>query len=192
MWEGLGVFAEFVFDQRGKGLQRFVCLRAAGADLDAAAGACRQHHQPHDRSTSDRRAVLGDGDDGVKQADRLDKFCGGAGMQAALVDDQEVAGLAGGHKILAHLPLSTRLATLIYFRPASEASASTLSMSLSARMPASLISIGWLTPAMTSILPLSMTEIDRLEGGPPNMSVRMMTPWPSSACLTASTISWRR
>src|SRR5690606_34233340 len=163
MWEGSGVFAELVCDERGKGIQRFVRLRPAGADLDAAAGACRQHHQPHDRSASDRRSVLGDGDGGVEQADRLDKFCGSAGMQAAFVDDQEVTGLAGGHQILVHLPLSTRLATLIYFRPASEASASTLSMSLSARIPASLISIGRLTPAMTSILPLSITEIDRTE-----------------------------
>src|SRR3546814_2975129 len=121
MWGGSGVFAELACYERGKGLQRFVRLRPAGADLDAAAGACRQHHQPHDRSASDRRSVLGNGDDGVEQADRLAKFCGGTGMQAALVDDKEVTGLPGGHTILVHLPLSTRLATLIYFRPASEA-----------------------------------------------------------------------
>ena len=57
------------------------------------------------------------------------------------------------------------------------------------RTEASLISIGRLTPAITSTLPPRMTEMARLEGVPPNISVRMMTPLPSSAFSTASRMS---
>ncbi len=41
----------------------------------------------------------------------------------------------------------------------------------------------------TSILPVLIAEMDRLEGVPPNMSVRITTPWPSSTLFTASRIS---
>ena len=44
------------------------------------------------------------------------------------------------------------------------------------RIEASLISIGRLMPQITSIRPPSITEIARLEGVPPNMSVRITTP----------------
>ena len=53
----------------------------------------------------------------------------------------------------------------------------------------SLISIGRFMPAMTSTRPDSITEMARLDGVPPNMSVRTMTPEPVSARATASTIS---
>ena len=49
------------------------------------------------------------------------------------------------------------------------------------RTDASLMSIGRLTPARTSTLPPFMTEMARLEGVPPNMSVSSTTPSPLSA-----------
>ncbi len=60
---------------------------------------------------------------------------------------------------------------------------------LSVRTEASLISMGRLTPAMTSTLPASMTEMARFDGVPPNMSVRMMTPAPELTLATASRMS---
>ena len=45
----------------------------------------------------------------------------------------------------------------------------------------SLISIGRFMPAITSVRPDSITDMARLDGVPPNMSVRMMTPVPVSA-----------
>ena len=53
----------------------------------------------------------------------------------------------------------------------------------------SLISIGRFMPAMTSTRPGSMTEMARLDGVPPNMSVSTTTPVPLSARSTASTMS---
>ena len=59
-------------------------------------------------------------------------------------------------------------------------------MSSSPRTRASLTSIGRLTPAMTSISRFCITEMARLDGVPPNMSVRMTTPSPVSARPTAA------
>src|SRR5690606_20482079 len=174
----LGFSAELVLHEPLQRIQRLARLRAGRRDEDAAAGACRQHHQAHDRHAADRVSVFRDSHLSLVLADRLDEFRRRPGMQAALVDDVEFAGGMGGHVAYAYLPLRTRLATLIYLRPASDASTSALSMSFSPRTPASLMSIGRFTPAMTSVRPLSMTEIERLDGVPPNMSVRMMTPWP--------------
>jgi hypothetical protein len=55
-----------------------------------------------------------------------------------------------------------------------------------------LISIGRLTPAITSILARSMTEIARFDGVPPNMSVNKTTPSPLSTSAIERRISWRR
>src|SRR6202011_1526317 len=60
------------------------------------------------------------------------------------------------------------------------------------RRLASLINIGRLTPAMTSILPRSMTEIARFEGVPPKMSVNSTAPSPLSTSAIERKISWRR
>ena len=48
---------------------------------------------------------------------------------------------------------------------------------------ASLTSIGRFTPAITSTPGLSISEIARLDGVPPNMSVSSTTPVPSSSTL---------
>ncbi len=61
----------------------------------------------------------------------------------------------------------------------------------SSRTLASLTSMGRLMPASTSTLGRLMQEIARLEGVPPNMSVRMATPSPLSTRFTASMISLR-
>ena len=53
-----------------------------------------------------------------------------------------------------------------------------LAASRFSRTPASLISIGRLTPAITSTLARSSTEMARLDGVPPNMSVSSTTPSP--------------
>ena len=54
------------------------------------------------------------------------------------------------------------------------------------------ISIGRLIPAITSTLPLFISEIARLEGVPPNRSVSTITPAPASTVPIASAISRRR
>ena len=62
----------------------------------------------------------------------------------------------------------------------------------SPRTLASLISIGRLMPASTSAPVSSITEIARLEGVPPNMSVSTITPLPASTRRMASISSMRR
>ena len=80
-------------------------------------------------------------------------------------------------------------AILIYFLPASWALA-TASPKLSVFLIlASLTSIGRLTPAITSIGTLTIIEIARFEGVPPNMSVRTTTPAPSFTFSTLLSIS---
>src|SRR5262245_21969143 len=83
-------------------------------------------------------------------------------------------------------------ATLMYLRPASCAAVTAACSVWPSRMPASLISIGRLMPAITSTLARSSTEMARLEGVPPNMSVSSTTPSPVSTSLTRSRISLRR
>src|SRR5580693_5338778 len=54
------------------------------------------------------------------------------------------------------------------------------------------MSIGKLTPAMTSILARSMTEMARFDGVPPNMSVSKTAPSPVSTAAIERRMSWRR
>ena len=61
------------------------------------------------------------------------------------------------------------------------ASLSAVVMLSAERTLESLISIGRFMPAITSTRPGSMTDIARLDGVPPNMSVKMTTPAPLSA-----------
>ena len=68
----------------------------------------------------------------------------------------------------------------MYLRPASCAAATAACNGSLSRAEASLISIGRLMPAMTSTLPVSITEMARFDGVPPNMSVSRMTPSPPS------------
>src|SRR6476660_7511236 len=125
-------------------------------------------------------------------------------MQPLLVADLDHAGngrligeaIAGGGTVhaagVAHLPVRTRLAIVMYFRPESWAAATASVSGHSSRTLASFTSIGRLMPASTSTLGRPITEIARLEGVPPNMSVRIATPSPLSTRLTGSVMSLRR
>src|SRR6185312_15680299 len=122
----------------------------------------------------------------------------GPRMQATLVDDEKFPRDGAcrharpkflfGRGIVAHLPASTRLAMVTYLRPASWAMAMASGSERSSRTLASLTSMGRLIPARTSTLGRLIHEIARLEGVPPNMSVRIATPSPLSTRFTASMI----
>src|SRR6266545_3810065 len=99
---------------------------------------------------------------------------------------------AAGRSGAAYLPASTWLAMVTYLRPASCALATASVRQEQLRTLASLISIGRLMPASTSTFGLLMNEMARLDGVPPNMSVRIATPSPLSARLTAAMTSLRR
>src|SRR5262249_8990677 len=128
------------------------------------------------------------GDGGVKFLGVLHEFGGGPGVQSLFVDDFHLAhdGRVVHCRAWAHLPLRTRLAMVQYFRPASCAAATASCSEQISRIFASLMSIGRLIPASTSTLGWLITEMARLDGVPPNMSVSMATPSPLSTRLTAS------
>src|SRR4051794_33633850 len=165
------------------------------------AGTCSQHHQAHDRSAADGLVAARHPDLGVEALDHLNEFCRGARVQAAFVDDEEFAGngargharpdFVSGRGLVAHLPARTRLAIVTYLRPASWAMAMASGSERSSRTLASLTSMGRLIPASTSTFGRLMQEIARLEGVPPNISVRMATPSPLSTRFTASIMSLR-
>src|SRR5579859_5111073 len=189
-------------DEIGERRHGALRLGSGGGELDGGAGPGRQHHQSHDRAAGDRGAVLAHGHLGVELPRELDEPGGGAGMEAALVADGDAAldyargrfgtgsrGLDVAHQCAS---ASSCEATLMYLRPASWAPrTASLSVSVERRL-ASLISMGRLMPAITSILGRSITEIARLEGVPPNISVKSTTPSPVSTAFTDCRMSWRR
>src|SRR5262245_15887134 len=193
-------------DQRGERVERGFRLAPACPDLELGACRCGEHHQPHDRGAADHHVVARDLDLGHELLSHVDEFDRRPGVQAAPVDHGHAAaqrlalpvtvsiGLGLSH-YLAASPCSTLsrvLATLIYLRPASWALTTASTRPSVSRTLASLISIGRLTPAMISTRPLSMIEIARLDGVPPNMSVRRITPDPSPTASTAAMMSRRR
>src|SRR6266566_3668105 len=177
-------------------------LPPGSLDLDRSAGTRREHHQAHDGRAAHGLATARHADLGVVFLHRLHELGRCAGVEPAGIDDVEhaddgilpllpgTASLRSGRG--AHLPASTRLATVMYLRPASWAWATASASGLSHRTLASLTSIGRLIPANTSTRGWFITEIDRLDGVPPNISVRITTPSPLSTCLTASMMSRRR
>src|SRR5689334_5992397 len=195
-------FVELARDQCGDGVERSLRLGSGGRDDDRSAGSGGQHHQSHDRSAAHGFAALCHPDFGVETLDHLHELCGRARMKSALVDDWNLAGnrtrrdggswrVIGRRVLIAHLPASTRLAMVTYFRPASWAMAMASGSDRSSRTLASLTSMGRLIPASTSTFGRLMQEIARLEGVPPNISVRMATPSPLSTRFTASIMSLR-
>src|SRR5688572_23894955 len=204
------VLIELAFDQAGERIHRRRRIVAAGGDLDHAARGGREHHQPHDGAAGHRIAVLADPDLGRELGGGLDEAGGGAGVQPLLVADldaapnrrgsvggvrREMAGLAvvafavGAHR---RASANSCEATLMYLRPASCAPRTVRSRLSLWRRLASLISIGRLTPAITSTLPRSITEIARFDGVPPNMSVSNTAPSPVSTSPIERRMSWRR
>src|SRR5258708_14427885 len=182
---GASIFAEFTCDQGGQGGHSFTGLAARAAELDRAADAGGQHHQAHDGKCGDGLAFEADAGDRVELAGGADELGGGAGMQAALVGDRkrppQRADGGVGRGRLAHEASLARMreATVMYLRPASWA-IRTASAIGRLRTDASFTSIGRLTPASTSMRACSMIEMARLDGVPPNMSVRTITPSPVS------------
>src|SRR6516165_10380864 len=172
--------------ERGDGAHR---LGAAPRELDRGPRARREHHQSHDGPPRYGIPILTNGDFGIKLPGKLDEARGGPRMKAALVANGDGApdrvGAVSAATLtvgIAHSRASARSceATLMYFRPASCAPRTALASGSLCRKLASLISIGRLIPAITSILALSITEMARLEGVPPNMSVSSTTPSPPS------------
>src|SRR5690606_29286343 len=96
-------------------------------DEDAGAATGGQHHQAHDRGAGHRLAVAGNPDAGVKRFRALHEPGRSAGMEAPAVLDHQSARRSVGHDAgrtstvgnQLSSPASTRLATLMYFRPAS-------------------------------------------------------------------------
>src|ERR1051326_8957355 len=193
---GASVLIELAFDQPRQCLDHHGSISPGRGDLDEGARGGREHHQPHDRTPGDRGAVLAHPDVGLELRGRFDKAGGGAGMQSFLVTDLDGSPRCGRRlrrgfdKVLGGLGIHRSRganaceATLMYLRPASWAPSTARSSFSFWRRLASLISIGRLTPAMTSTLPRSMTEIARLEGVPPNMSVSNTVPSPLSTSPT--------
>src|SRR5262245_4440167 len=158
-------------DEGGERIHGPSGFRPGGLDLDLRPGSGGQHHQTHDRVAGNRRVTLGDVDLGVELPGQLDEACGSTRVQPALVDDGHHAagfgaGRAGGrwnglrriHRRSRYLASadSSREATLMYLRPAAWAAATASARLSRLRTLASLMSMGRLTPAMTSILALSM------------------------------------
>src|SRR6185312_9589902 len=204
------IFIELRLDQRFERVQRGRRVGADRAQLDGGAGSGGEHHQPHDRAAGDFFAgafLVGafqahDRNRGGEALDGLDEFGRGTRMQASPIRDLNPPDRVRSCRLIGRAeesshsaqgsPARSRDATAMYFRPASCALVTAFSSVSLERRLASLISIGRLTPAMTSTLALSMIEMARLEGVPPNMSVSTTTPWPSSTLATLSRMSWRR
>src|SRR6516165_3998670 len=194
--ETCSLLIKLAFDQIGEcGHRRFGL--APGADqLDDRAWRRRQHHQPHDRAAGNLGAVFAHRDLGVELRCGFDKTGGRTRVEPTLVANRHdparrarLVDRAGAHR---RASLSSCEATLMYLRPASWAPSTVRSRLSVCRRLASLISIGRLTPAITSILARSMTEIARFDGVPPNMSVNKTTPSPLSTSAIDCRISWRR
>src|SRR5581483_8834773 len=195
---GSALLAETGLDQGHQGLDRLGALRSLGLELDYRAGAGRQHHEPHDGGAADRLAVAHHAHGGIEALRTLHELGGGAGMQPLAVADRH---FRPRFVVFPHgtrlpppqaSPDRTWLATLMYLRPASFAAFTAAARLASPRTLASLISMGRLMPASTSAPVSDITEIARLEGVPPNMSVSTMTPLPVSTRRTASISSIRR
>src|SRR5579883_1224419 len=196
------LFVELGGHQGADRLERGLGFRSGCGDDNGSAGSCRQHHQPHDRRAAHGLAALRHPNIGVEALDHLHEFRRSPRVKPALVDDWHFAGYCAfrnswprsgvGRRVVAHLPASTRLAMVTYLRPASCAMAIASGSDRSSRTLASLTSMGRLMPASTSTFGRLMQEIVKLDGVPPNMSVRIATPSPLSTRLTASMISRRR
>src|SRR5262245_55647163 len=130
MPEGSLALAEPAGDERLEGRHDFGRLRAGGGHGDGGAGGGVEHQQAHDRGATDGLVTARDGYVGVEFFDHEDELRRGARVQALAVDDGEHphdcafgrmllrggGGCVGG---FGHLPASTRLATVMYLRPAS-------------------------------------------------------------------------
>src|SRR3954447_25740243 len=195
---------KLAFDQARERLNGGGGVRPGRGNLDDGARGGGKHHQPHDRAARNGGAVFADRHLRLELRGHFDKAGRGARVQSLLVADlHETAGgqlavRSGGQsrnmRLRVHRRASARIweATLMYLRPASCAPRTVRSRLSVWRRLASLISIGRLTPAMTSTLPRSITEIARLDGVPPNISVSSTAPSPVSTSRIECRMSCRR
>src|SRR5690606_31579422 len=165
----------------------------AGLDENGRARPGGQHHQAHDRGAAHGHPVAAHAHLRVEMVGHAHEAGRGAGVEPALVaDGQPLADSAAGiGKGFAQTP-RTSLATLMYLRPASAAILTASRTSVSPRTRASLTSMGRFMPAITSMARPSITDMARLLGVPPNMSVRITTPPPLSTASAAAMMSLRR
>ena len=123
-------FAEAVADQSGEGVDGFLRLRAQGRDSDCGALASTQSQNAHDGRAAHSLGATRDGDIRVEQVNTLHKLRSRAGVQALFINDGQFArnrtlthGSRGAIFLLDAIhhdfPAKTRLATLMYLRPAS-------------------------------------------------------------------------
>src|SRR5205823_12210061 len=159
--------------------QRRVGFRAFDVNDDRIAHCGAEHHQSHDRGAADPMAVLLDLDHGVDLARHVDELGARPRMKPARVGDLDQATNCGQAAASPRISLATE----IYFRPASRAAATAAWTGMTLRAPSRRISIGRFTPAITSMFSVFIRLIARLDGVPPNKSVRMITPWPWSTRL---------
>src|SRR5918993_1000061 len=193
---GESLLAELPLDQGRQRRHRICRLPPRAEELDLAADAGGQHHQAHDGEPGDLLALEGHAHHGIELSRGAHELGGGPRVQAALVGDGESAPQRADacvRRVVRHEASLARMreATVMYLRPASWAMR-TASAIGRVRTEASLTSIGRLTPASTSMRACSMIEMARLDGVPPNMSVRTITPSPVSQALALSRISARR
>src|SRR6187549_4259684 len=99
---------------------------------------------------------------------QVDEFRTGPRVQAAPIPNGDGPGAD------AQAAASPRIsdATEMYFRPASRAAATAARTPITFRAPSSRMSIGRLTPAITSMSVVFIRLMARLDGVPPNRSVR--------------------
>src|ERR1700730_19049 len=200
--ETLFLLGEAAAHQRIECIDHLARLPSRRFDLDRAPGTGGQHHQAHDGGAADGFLTSRHLYFGLEFFDGLHEFRRSARVQAFLVANLKYArhdssvraartAVRSGRG-LAHFSVSTRLAIVMYLRPESCAAATASGSGHSSLTFASLTSMGRLMPARTSTFGRPITDMARLEGVPPNMSVKMATPWPLSTRLTASMMSLRR
>src|SRR5688572_1818342 len=170
------LFSEPILDELGELAERILGTESGDMDGDLVAHGGAKHHQAHDRRPAHLVAVLFHLDGGIELRGEVDELGAGPGVKAAPVADPDRPG--EGVQAAASPRISE--ATEIYLRPASRAAATAARTLITLRAPSSRISIGKLTPAMTSMSSLFIRLMARFDGVPPNRSVRMMTPLPWS------------
>src|SRR6478672_2235282 len=132
-------------------------------DDDAVTHRRTKHHQSHDRRSADAVSVLLDLDLGFAElCGEIDELGASPRMEPAFVGDLDLA--ADSRQAAASPRIS--LATEIYLRPASRAAATAACTGITLRAPSSRISIGRLTPAMTSTFSLFIRLMARFDGVP--------------------------
>src|SRR5437762_11900195 len=122
-------------------------MDALNVDDNRVAHRRAEHHQAHDRGAADLAAVLLDLDLRVDFAGEIDELGASPGVEPALVGDPDLPA----DRVQAAASPRISLATEMYLRPASRAAATAAWTGMTLRAPSRRMSIGRLTPAITSM-----------------------------------------